>query len=67
MGIDRVMLGLDMMNYLSDFDNANLDDLQSHADCLKIEQELYNQGFNKEDVEKITYKNYENLKRKVGK
>lgn len=67
MGIDRVMLGLDMMNYLSDFDNANLDDLQSHADCLKIEQELYNQGFNKEEVEKITYKNYENLKRKVGK
>lgn len=67
MGIDNVMLGLDMMNYLSDFDNANLDDLQSHADCLKIEQELYDQGFNKEDVEKITYKNYENLKRKVGK
>ena len=30
MGIDNVMLGLDMMNFLSDFDNSNLDDLQSH-------------------------------------
>lgn len=67
MGIDRVMLGLDMMNYLSDFPNSNLDDLQTHADCSKIEQALYANGFNKEDVEKITYKNYENLKRRVGK
>ena len=67
MGIDKVMLGLDMMNYLSDFPNSNLDDLQTHADCSKIEQALLNNGFNKEDVEKITYKNYENLKRRVGK
>lgn len=65
MGIDKVMLGLDMMNYLSDFPNSNLDDLQTHADCSKIEQALLDNGFNKEDVEKITYKNYENLKRKV--
>ncbi len=67
MGIDRVMLGLDMMNYLSDFPNSNLDDLQTHADCSKLEQALLNNGFNKEDVEKITYKNYECLKRRVGK
>ena len=67
MGIDKVMLGLDMMNYLSDFPNSNLDDLQTHADCSKIEQALLNNGFSKEDVDKITYKNYENLKRRVGK
>ena len=66
MGIDRVMLGLDMMNYLSDFPNSNLDDLQTHADCSKLEEALFNNGFNKEDVEKITHKNYENLKRRVG-
>ena len=60
MGIDKVMLGLDMMNYLSDFPNSNLDDLQTHADCSKLEQALLDNGFNKEDVEKITYKNYEN-------
>lgn len=65
MGIDKVMLGLDMMNYLSDFPNSNLDDLQTHADCSKLEEALLKNGFNKEDVEKITYKNYENLKRKV--
>ena len=66
MGIDRVMLGLDMMNYLSDFPNSNLDDLQTHADCSKLEEALLNNGFNNEDVEKITHKNYENLKRRVG-
>lgn len=66
MGIDRIMLGLDMMNYLSDFPNSNLDDLQTHADCSKLEEALLNNGFNKEDVEKITHKNYENLKRRVG-
>ncbi len=67
MGIDKVMLGLDMMNYLSDFPNSNLDDLQTHADCSKIEQALLDNGFSKDDVDKITYKNYENLKRRVGK
>ena len=67
MGIEKVMLGLDMMNYLSDFPNSNLDDLQTHADCSKIEQALLDNGFSKDDVDKITYKNYENLKRRVGK
>lgn len=67
MGIDNVMLGLDMMNYLDDFNNSNLDDLQSHADCQKLVDALLNNGFSHEDVEKITHLNYERLKRKVGK
>lgn len=67
MGIDNVMLGLDMMNYLDDFNNSNLDDLQSHGDCQKLVNALLQNGFSHTDVEKITHLNFERLKRKVGK
>lgn len=66
-GIDNVMFGFDMMNYLSDFNNSNLDDLQSHADVGNIIKELENAGFSKTDIEKICYLNYERLKERVGK
>ena len=65
MGIDRVMFGFDMMNFLDDFDNSNLDDLQSHADVLKVIEELENRNFSVEDIEKICYKNYLKLKERV--
>lgn len=67
MGIDNVMLGLDMMNFLDDFNNSNLDDLQSHGDCQNLVKALLENGFSQQDVEKITHLNYERLKRKVGK
>ena len=65
MGIDNIMLGLDMMNFLSDFNNSNLDDLQSHADAQKIVDELRHRNYTEEDIEKICYKNYLKLKRRV--
>ncbi|MBQ8292383.1 MAG: membrane dipeptidase [Bacilli bacterium] len=65
MGIDKVMLGLDMMNFLDDFDNSNLDDLQSHADTLKIVDELRVRNFDEVDIEKICFKNYLSLKERV--
>ena len=67
MGIDQVMLGLDMMNYLSDFNNSNLDDLQSHGDVSNLVIALRENGFNDEEIEKITHLNYEKLKERVGK
>ena len=66
-GIDNVMLGLDMMNYLSDYDDANLDDLKTHADCQNIIKALEESGFSNEDIEKIAYKNFLRLKERVGK
>jgi membrane dipeptidase len=65
MGIDNVMFGFDMMNFLDDFDNSNLDDLQSHADVLKVIEELENRNFKQEDIDKICYKNYLRLKERV--
>lgn len=56
-GIDHVMFGLDMMDFLSDYDNANLDDLRSHADACNIESHLIKRGFTKEEIEMIGSKN----------
>jgi membrane dipeptidase len=65
MSIDNIMLGLDMMNFLSDFNNSNLDDLQSHADAPKIIDELRLRGYTEEDIEKICFKNYLKLKERI--
>ena len=66
-GIDHVMLGLDMMDFLSDYDNANLDDLRSHADAYKIGQQLQNRGFTQREIEMICSKNYLRAIRDVKK
>jgi membrane dipeptidase len=66
MSIDNIMLGLDMMNFLSDFNNSNLDDLQSHADAPKIIDELRLRGYTEEDIEKICFKNYLKLKERIN-
>lgn len=57
-GLDHVMFGLDMMDYLSDYTNANLDDLQTHADASKFENSMLKRGFSLEEIEMISYKNY---------
>lgn len=65
MGSDRVMLGLDMMDFLPDFQNSNLDDLTSHRDAQKIVQAMVDSGLNEEDIKKICYQNFLTLKRKM--
>lgn len=70
--IDHVMLGLDMMDYLGDYGgdkltglNDNLDDLATHADCQNIIVELKNRGMSEEDIKKIAYKNYLNMRKEL--
>jgi microsomal dipeptidase-like Zn-dependent dipeptidase len=70
--INHVMLGLDMMDYLGDYGgnketglNDNLDDLATHADCQNIITELISRGMNEEDIEKIAYKNYLNMRKEL--
>ena len=71
MDVDHVMLGLDMMHYLIDYSpkpnqpNDNLDDLTKHADSQAIVAELKSRGYQDEDIEKICYKNFLNLKKKM--
>lgn len=67
-GIDHVMLGLDMMDYLDDFNdhNSNLDDLVTHADANNIIDEMRKRGFSESDINKVTHENYFELLKKVG-
>jgi len=59
-GIDHVMLGLDIMDFLSDYDgqSANLDDLTGHQDTQNLINELLRRNIKLEEVEQIAYKNY---------
>ena len=67
-GIDHVMLGLDMMDYLDDFNdhNSNLDDLATHAQAMNVIDEMRNRGFSEEEIKMVTSENYKNLLKKVG-
>ena len=60
-GIDHVMFGLDMMDYLSDYDNANLDDLRTHKDAALIEGKMLQRGFSEQEIEMIGSLNYLNI------
>ena len=61
--IDHVMIGIDMMSYLTDFNNANLNDLQTHADTQNIVTEMKKRLFTEEDIRKITSENFLRIKK----
>lgn len=63
--INHIMLGLDMMDFLSDYDDANLMDLRTHADSQNIINELRNRGFKEEDIKKIAYLNYLDMRKEL--
>lgn len=66
-GIDNIMLGLDMMNYLGDYDDDNLNDLKTHADCQNLVNALRDASFTEDEIAKICYKNFLKLKERVAK
>ena len=63
--IDHVMLGLDMMDFLSEYNNANLDDLVTHADCQNIINCLLKRGMKEEDVRKVANLNFLEMRKKL--
>jgi len=64
-GIDNIMLGLDMMNFLDDYSHDNLDDLDTHADLGNLVQAMFDAGLSRDEVEKICYKNFLRLKERM--
>ncbi len=60
--IDHVMIGIDMMSYLTDFNNANLDDLQTHSDSQNIIKEMKKRMFTDDDIKKVAYENFLKIK-----
>ena len=58
-GIEHVMLGLDMMHFLDDFgDSPNLDDLTCHKDVTNLEGLMLKRGFSKKEIDMVGYLNY---------
>ncbi len=68
-GIDHVMLGLDMMHFLGDYGDTspNLDDLVCHKDASNLEKLLLKRGFSKEETDMIGYINYFNAIKNVNR
>ena len=64
-GIDHVMIGLDMMNFLDDFQNSNLDDLQSHRDAPQIITKMKMRGFTEAEISGIAYRNFLQLRKTI--
>ena len=56
-GVDHIGLGFDYMGFYGE-NEGNLNDLYNFSHSHKIIDELLFNGFNKEEIEKITYKNY---------
>ena len=67
-GIDHVMLGLDMMDYLIEYENENdnLDDLASHKDAQNLVKEVMKRNLTESEIEGICYKNFINYKKGIG-
>ena len=67
-GIDHVMLGLDMMDYLLEYENENdnLDNLSSHKESQNLINELIKRNLTTEEIEGISYKNFINYKKGIG-
>lgn len=67
-GIDHVMLGLDMMDYLLEYENENdnLDNLSSHKESQNLIDELIKRNLTIDEIEGISYKNFLNYKKGIG-
>ena len=70
--INHVMLGLDMMDFLHDYEineerknYPNLDDLTTHAMSQNIINELRNRGYQENEIELIAWKNFLNMKKEL--
>lgn len=58
MDIDHVCFGFDFMDYLSDFPNSNLEEVDNATKVDRIVDGLEKAGFSKEDIQKICYDNF---------
>ena len=60
MGIDNVCFGFDFMDYLSDFENANVSEVPDATKVHLIIEGMEKRGYSKEDIKKISWDNFYN-------
>jgi len=64
-GIDRVCIGFDFMNYLEDYANANITNLEHAGKAQNIIKTMRSRGFNESEIEKVAHLNIEKFIKKV--
>ncbi len=60
MGIDNICFGFDFMDYLDDFPNSNLEEVNNASLSYRIVAGLETLGLSREDINKICYNNFYN-------
>lgn len=60
MGVDNICFGFDFMDYLDDFPNSNLEEVNNASLSYRIVEGLESIGLSREDINKICYYNFYN-------
>ena len=55
MGVDNVCFGFDFMDYLDDFPNSNLEEVNNASLSYRIVEGLESLGLSRIDIDKICY------------
>ena len=58
--VDNICFGFDFMDYLDDFPNSNLEEVNNATLSYRIIEGLEKIGLSREDIDKICYKNFYN-------
>lgn len=58
MGIDNICFGFDFMNYLSDFPNDNIYDVEDATKAYKILDGMRRRGYSEEEINKVAWDNF---------
>lgn len=58
MDVDHVCFGFDFMDYLSEFPNSNLAEVDNATKVYRIAQAMYKRGYTDDEVDKICYRNF---------
>ena len=66
-GIDHIGFGFDFCEYLDEYqeESTNIVGLENVSDIGKILDSLKNRGYSKEDIEKISYKNFQRVIKEI--
>ena len=66
MDVDHVCFGFDFMDYLSEFPNSNLEEVESATQVYRISEGLKRRGYSSAEIDKMCYWNfYKRFKDKI--
>lgn len=61
LGIDQVVFGFDFCEYLDEYENSNIKNVEDVSKVQDIVSSMENRGYSKEEIEKISHKNFKRI------